>query len=161
MTHCMMSRNLRASLTGLLALTLFGTLVGACTYDEAKYYCTHGDPYHPTEGGGGFSGPGLEGCVVGAHEVGPRYNNAADSDADCKSRFNVQSIPYKDNADWMTQTSEMIDRRNGCHYGAIGHLRSQALMDGGVYSGGNGCLEQVDAGGNVQCQPDPGIGMGD
>ncbi len=138
-----------------LFFVIVGSAVSGCTYDEAKYYCTHGDPSHPDEGG--FSGPGLDGCVVGAHEVGPQFQTVADADSECDRRFNVRSIPYDGGDQWIRLTNEMIDRRNGCHYGAKGHLRYNTPqgLSGELDAG---CVQRWN-GDNVQCLPDAGVPM--
>jgi len=137
MTYRMLPLKLRAQLAGLLILLTFGSLVGACTYDEAKFYCFHGDSNEP--GQGGFTGPGLEGCIVGAHEIGPRFHAVEAADIQCACRYPVSAdlnsdhhcdsftdrgtpVPFENNPDWMQQTHDMIERETGCHYGALGHL---------------------------------------
>lgn len=137
-----MSWNIRHSLAALLSLLAFGLLVEACTYNDAELHCKHE---------GGYLGEALTACEIGATQVGPAHSTIEDADSDCKSRYNVRSIPYTANVQaWSDGMNSMINKYNGCHWGAAAHLYTTNPGDAGAIFAG-GCVQELDGGGNVIC----------
>ena len=107
-----------------LATLSLGAANCVTTYDSATNDCTQGYAGDPDRlGQGGFSGPGLEGCRVGAIEIGPRFHDKADSDPACARRFDPSARPFEDTQEWMDWQTATIDRRSGCEFGAAHALR--------------------------------------